>query len=617
MNCSNCQTELPAGARFCMNCGQPVESMTEVDEERRQRLASAAPPMLVEKAQAANRLSGERRIVTALYLDVVGSRALIQKLGQAAAEEIIFAGLDLACPIIYRYEGTIAQLQEDEMLVFFGAPVAHEDDPVRAVRAALEMLDSIRLYAQQVKTEHQVDFAMRISLSTGPVSIGLVDAHLKYEYTALGGTLNLAAQLEATKQEMSILVSESTHRFIAPFFECRDLGYVYKMAAEDKESEKIHIYEVLGLRATPGEVRGLVGLESPMVGRARELATLVQLSRAVQAGLGRAVLIQGEPGLGKTRLLREWKNTVENSQPRPKIRWIEGRCTSYSQENAYSLVSSLLHAMCGVPVTASEAEMRVALIELLESVLPGPDTLLDVYPYLGQVLNLKLEGEALERVRQLDPQAHLAQGQAALRRLLVAMAARQPLVIVLEDLHWADPTSVAFLSPLIALAGTEPILFCLVMRVERESAGRRLVVAGREALGSRLSNITMEALNTTESRQLVSNLLAIEALPESIRDLILQRAEGNPFFVEEVIRMLIDRQAIVQVNGRWQAGVNIYNIDIPDNLQGLLLARIDRLPEEVKETLRVAAVIGRQFPLKVLEHILNRQAEIEPGQEMP
>jgi len=586
-----------------MNCGQAVESTTASDEERRQRLASAAPQPLVEKAQAANRLSGERRIVTALYIDVVGSRALAQKLGQNTAEEIIYAGLDLACPIIYRYEGIIAHLQEDELLVFFGAPVAHEDDPLRAVRAALELLEAIRAYAQSTMEKYSVDFGVRISLSTGPVQLGPVSNDLKYEYTALGGTLNLAAQLEAAKRAMSVLVSESTYRFIAPFTPCEDLGWVDSTTGSGRQPERIHIYQVTGLLDVAGKTRGLGGLVSPMVGRQRELAVLVQLSRFVQAGLGRAVLIQGEPGLGKTRLVQEWKIATREADQSKVLRWIEGRCYSYGQEMAYHLVQSLLHSMIGTQVTASEVETRSALHRLLE--LLFPNDWLEIYAYLGHLLNLKLEGEALARVQQLDPQAHQEQAQAALRRLLAALAARQPLVIVLEDLHWSDPSSVSFLSPLLSLAASEPILFCLVMRVERDSAGRRLVTAAREVLGNRLSTINLEALNPADSRKLVSNLLEVEALPDAVREMILQKAEGNPFFVEEVIRMLIDRHAIIQVNGQWQSEVNIETIEIPDNLHGLLLARIDRLPDEVKETLRVAAVIGRQFPLKVLEYILS------------
>ena len=592
-----------------MNCGQPVAAASTADELRMKRMVSSAPQLLVEKAQAANRLSGERRIVTALFIDVVGSRMLTQKLGQHNAEEIIFAGLDIACPIVYRYEGTITHLQEDELLVFFGAPIAHEDDPIRAVRAALEVLSAIKAYAQTIKESHGVDFEVRISLSTGPVQTTPIGDDLQYTYSALGGSLNLAAHIEATKRSMCVMVSESTYRYIAPIFECFDLGQVETSVTEHGAVQKIHMYEVKGLLSAPGQIRGLVGLGSSMVGRLAELGTLIQLSQVVQAGLGRAVAIQGEPGIGKTRLIQEWKKTVEETTPPGTVRWLEGRCYSFGQEMAFHLVSSLLPSLIQLPVTTSEPERRAAFQNLVEKLFPNRSQQMEVYPVLGYLLGLKLEDEALERVRYLDAQAHFTQGQSAMRQLLIALAAQQPLIIILEDLHWADPSSVSFLSSLLNLAAGEPILFCLVMREEREAAGMDLVRAAREALGGRLNTINLTALNATESRQLVANLLEIEALPEATRDLILRKAEGNPFFVEEVIRMLIDRGAITQVNGSWLAGVDINEVDIPDNLQGLLRTRIDRLPDEVKQTLRIAAVIGRRFSLKVLAHILNENWE--------
>jgi class 3 adenylate cyclase len=604
--CNNCQKELPADARFCMNCGQPIAGTTPSDEQRRQRLAAAAPQDLVEKARAANRLSGERRIVTALFIDVVGSRLLSKQMGQLVAEEIIYAGLDLACPIIYKYEGTIAHLQDDEMLVFFGAPVAHEDDPVRAVRAGLEILEVIQAFAQTVRQERNIDFAVRIALSTGPVKIGLVGDDLRYQYSALGGTLNLAAQLEAIKLANCVLISESTHRFIAPFCNCEDLGELAIPPGPGGASTRF--FNVKSLQAVPGQLRGLAGLHSPMVGRTHELAVLVQLSQAVQAGLGRAVLIQGEPGMGKTRLIREWQSAVQASSAPQAIKWIQGNSYSYDRATPYHLVFSLLRSLIQTPETANEPETRAAYENLLDQLFPAGVERLEVHPYLGQLLGIKIEGEPAERLRHLDPEGFMARGQEAMRRLLIRLASRQPLVIIMEDLHWADPSSVNFLSPLLALAATEPILICLVMRPERESDGRRLLTTAREALGDRLSSITLEALNPNDSRQLVTNLLEIETLPDAVRELILEKAEGNPFFVEEVIRMLIDRGAIINMNGHWQSGVNIADIEIPDNLQGLLLARIDRLPEDVKQTLRIAAVIGRQFPLRVLEYILDPES---------
>lgn len=611
MICPNCQTELPSGARFCMNCGQPIQASSPLDQMRSDRLAAAAPESLVEKARAARKVAGERRTVTALYLDVVNSTGILDRLGAEVWAHVLNQAFDRCSAVIYKYEGTIAHVQEDELLAFFGAPVAHEDDPVRAIRAALDVQEIIRQFDQEVTQTYGCQFLVRLSLSTGPVTIGPVGDQLQYEYSALGGTINQVIQVEAAKLPMSVLVTADTYRFIQPFFDCTDLGEI-----EEKDFNRaVHIFRVDGAKAAPEMSRGLVGLHSPMVGRQPELAALLQLNQFVTAGLGRAVLILGEPGMGKTRLIAEWKAASLAGSGGSDFRWVEGRCLSYGQRLAYHLILSMLYSLIGLPGTSEEPERRAALCTLFEAfskesysadLLPG---LLDVYPYLAHFLSLALDEDEKEQIRNLEPQAFQAQVLAGIKRLLLAMAARQPLVLVLEDLHWADPSSVDFLMQLLPLASTGRILFCLVMRPERSAPGWRLVTAARGVLGGGLTEINLSALSEMETRKLVSNLLEIEALPEQTRNLILKKADGNPFFVEEVIRMLIDRKAIVQRQGKWHTEKKISSVEIPDNLQGLLLARIDRLPEDVRHTLRVAAVIGRQFPLKVLELVLARERQ--------
>jgi class 3 adenylate cyclase len=600
-HCAGCQGVLPGGARFCPHCGQPVLASTPADDARLSRLAAAAPAGLVEKVRAAEHLAGERRPVTVLFADVVGSRALAEQVGAETWTEMVNSALDRVTPAIYRYEGTIARLVGDGLWAFFGAPVAHEDDPVRAVRAALDLLEAARDYAREVRERHGVEFAVRACLHTGQVVTGSVGDDLRYEYQAAGGAVNLASRLKFAAQPMTVLVSQSTHRFIEPVFDCTDLGPLQGSSRE----EPLRVYRVQGPRIRPGPTRGLApaGLESPMVGRDRELETLTQLCGAVQAGLGRVVLVVGEPGLGKTRLIAEWKAAAKALGYKPAPLWAEGRCLSYGQGWAYHLLVHLLRSVLGVTESADEPETRAALLTLSQDLFG--ESWRECYPYLAHLLMLKLEDAAQARVQMLDPQALQARYLEALRRLLVALTGRQPVMLVFEDLHWADPSSVELLTKLLPLVAAAPLLVCLVSRPDRDAPGWKLVTSAREVLGGSLTEITLDSLSERHSRQLVANLLEIEALSEGVRALILQRAEGNPFFVEEVIRMLIDRGAVVQVDGGWHAGAEIESLEIPDNLQGLLLARIDRLPDDVKLTLRVASVIGRQFPVRVLAQVLE------------
>jgi class 3 adenylate cyclase len=602
--CANCQSELSLDARYCMHCGHPVRTQTAQDEAQLNRLTAAAPAPLAEKVRSAASLSGERRIVTVLHVDVVKSTAIAAEVGEEVWAAIMTRAYDRFAQIIYRYEGTIAHLLGDALVAFFGAPVMHEDDPIRAVQAALDAINAIKDYAREVLEKYDVEFNVRACLNTGPIVIGPVGSDLRYDFTPVGGVVNLAARMKFTALPMTVLISETTFPFVSPLFECTDLGLI---DVTDR-LEPVRVYQVSGSKTLPGSMRGLSGLESPMVGREVELKSLLNLCDAVRAGLGRAAVIIGEPGIGKTRLISEWKAAVMAETNMRVPLWVEGRSLSYGQGLAYHLIADLLHSLIGIPSAASEPETHLALLSLLEDLFGEVDTspeINDVYPYLGHMLSLKLEEDALEKVQSIDPQTLQTRYLFTLRHLFLALTAKRPLVIVLEDLHWADPSSVELLIKLLPVATSASLLFCLVTRVEPGSPGWKLVTAAREILGSSLTEISLAALSKNDSRQMVSNLLKVEALPEKTRSLILKKSEGNPFFVEEVIRLLIDRGAIVRINGDWVAGEHVEQIEIPDNLQGLLLARIDRLPEEVKNTLRIASVIGRQFPVKVLEQVLG------------
>lgn len=598
--CSNCGTALPANARFCMNCGQPVGESTAVEQDRLTRLALSTPRNLVKKIRAASHMAGERRVVTALFADVVDSTALAESMDPEEWTTIMNSAFARLIPSVYDYEGTVARLMGDAVLAFFGAPLAHEDDPQRATRAALDMIRTAREYAQEVRKTHGIEFALRVGLNTGSVVVGAVGGDNVYEYTAMGDAVNLAARMQSAAKAMTVLISEYTYRFIAPVFDVSDLGEIEVKG----KSEPVHVYEVQRPKTAPSSTRGLAGLVSPMVGRDKDLQTLLQVSAAVESELGRVVVIVGEAGLGKSRLISEWKaeSAIRSKVPQP-LQWLEANCLSYGQGLAYHLLLDLLRACINIAATANEPETRTALTALTEDLFG--DAMIEVYPYLGHLLGLKLEGDANVRVQQLDPQALQSQYLAAIRKLLVAMAARRPLGLIFEDIHWADPSSIELLTRLLSLATGAPILFCFVTRPDRDSHGWKLISAARETLGAGLNEIALSALSEEDSRQLVSNLLEIEALPDHIRKIILEKAEGIPFFVEEVIRMLMDRGALIKQNDQWIAGEELNKVEIPDNLQGLLLARIDRLPDEAKHTLRVASVIGRQFPLRVLEQVLN------------
>jgi class 3 adenylate cyclase len=595
-HCLNCQAELPPNARFCMNCGQAAPPASAAAAAPAAPAAVPTRPVIPAVAPpAASPMAGERRMVTVLFADISGFTALSEKMDPEQVRGLMNACFDRLVPSVEKYGGVVDKFIGDEIMALFGAPVAHEDDPTRALRASLEMMETL----EQFNEQHGVRLGMHAGVNTGLVVSGGIGSQGRQQYSVMGDAVNLAARLEDASTTGEILVGPDTHRLTAPLFNYEALPPI----ALKGKAEPVAVYRLLGLKERPGRIRGLAGLSSPMVGRQGELNAMLQLGEAVQAGLGRVAVLVGEPGLGKSRLLAEWRAALTERYP-ATFRWAEGNCVSYGQGLAYHLLIDLLRSLIGVNVSAGEHETAEAL-EALSRRLFG-ETALDVYPYLAHLLSLPLEGPALERVRMLDPQALQAQYLSSLRQLGRSLASSGPLVLVLEDIHWADPSSTDLLVKLLSLASETAILFCFTTRPERDAPGWKLVTAARELMGASLAELSLQTLSEHDSRELIANLLEIEALPETVRALILRKAEGNPFFVEEVIRMLIDRSLIVRSGQGWKATGEIENVEIPDNLQGLLLARIDRLPEEVRHTLRVASVIGRQFSVRVLEGLKKR-----------
>jgi class 3 adenylate cyclase len=578
-----------------MSCGQALSDPSEGDETLQVRLAAAAPAPLIDKMRAA-RLSGERKPVTAIFADVVGSTSLAETMDAEDWTVLINEAFDLMSKAVFRYEGTIAQLQGDAMVVFFGAPVAHEDDPERAVRAALEMVAETDEFARQLKADRGIDFRIRAGINSGPVLVGNVGSDLRYGYTALGDAMNVAARMEAAAEAGTVVISATTYRFVADAFDVADLGEITVKG----KAEPIQAYRVIGPKAVRGRRRGLgaVGLDSPMVGRSAELDALRSLFAVVAAGRGRVAVIVGEPGIGKSRLLTEFRTAIADANPT----WIEGHCVSYGRTLPYHLALDLVRTTFAIPFSASETETKARLDDGLNRLLGAEAA--DVAPYLQHLLALPLDKEAAERV-QFDPETLQGRYVASLHRVVRALAAHAPVVLVLEDIHWADPASVDLVLGLLPLVTQQPVLVLAAGRGETDAPGWKIVTQTRSVFGDALTELRLQPLTDNDSRTLVANLLEIESLPESVRNAILQRSEGNPFFVEEVIRMLIEKGAIVQHDERWVANETINAIEIPETLHGLLLARIDQLPELAKRSLRVASVIGRQFPVRVLESVLE------------
>ena len=602
-SCPRCDARVASDAKFCANCGQALAEPSSIDATIHSRLTAAAPTPLITKMRAA-RLTGERKPVTALFADVVGSTTLAEQMDPEDWTAMINEAFDLMSRAVFRYEGTIAQLQGDAMLAFFGAPVAHEDDPERAIFAALDMLEATAEFASQLKATQGVDFRIRAGINSGPVMVGNVGSDLRYEYTALGDAVNVAARMQTAAQAGTVLITEMTRRLTGDTFELEDLGGLEVKG----KAEPVHAYRVIARKATPARRRGLdsVGLDSPMVGREQPLRRLTDLLDIVEAGRGRVAFVVGEPGIGKSRLLAELRRVAEAPDDgRAPFRWIEGRCVSYGRNLPYHLLIDLMRSTLGIPFAADDDAARATLDQAVTGVLGGdPAEAADTSTYLAHMLGLPLRPDE-QSSAALPPDVMQGRYVAATHRLLRGLAASSPVVLVCEDIHWADPASIEVARQVMPLSAQLPILFIGALRAETDTPGWGLIGQARELFGELLTELRLDPLSEAESRTLIANLLEIESLPDAVRDLIMSRAEGNPFFVEEVVRMLIERGVIVSEDERWVATGEIAGVEIPESLHGLLLARIDQLPDTAKRSLRIAAVIGRQFPVRVLERVVT------------
>jgi class 3 adenylate cyclase/tetratricopeptide (TPR) repeat protein len=590
---------------------QRLEQAIEALEAQRAALGDAvvetALAPLREKLQALTSpapdgLQGERKRVTILLADVKESTALAERLPMEDWVEVMNHVFQILETEIYRFGGEVNQFRGDGLLAFFGAREVHEDDPERAVLAALAMQAAMGRYAATLAQEMDVEVLLRVGINTGEVVVTQVGDRRQYsEATAMGRAVALAARLESVAAPGSVLVSAATYRLARAGFEWEALGEISVKGI----AAPVSVYRPLARRAVPDKARGLAGLASPLVGRRSELRTLWDSVLRLLQGEGGVVTLVGEAGLGKSRLVSEVRRRARRRSD--GLRWVEGRCVSYGTASAYLLWRDVVRDLLGVTARTPADRVRERLDAHVAALCPEASE--DVTPSLVRLLAL---GESRD-----DPASEGAGVQhrvfEAVSRLVAAEARQAPLVIVCEDLHWADASSLALLTHLLPLIERVPLLFLCVFRPERQHGCWRLRDHVVRTFPRRHHDVHLRPLSAEHMQALLGNLLDLEALPERLRGRILDYAEGNPFYVEEIIRTLLDAGALVYdaEHGRWRARQRVDEIAIPDTLQGVLVSRIDRLPAMTKRVLQLAAVIGRLFQYRVLAAIAPANVDLD------
>ncbi|HEY8018712.1 MAG TPA: ABC transporter substrate-binding protein [Actinomycetota bacterium] len=544
-------------------------------------------------------LRDERRVVTALFADIVGSTPLSERLDPEDLKLIVADAIARMIGAVEAFGGTVKDLAGDGLLALFGAPIAHEDDVERAIRTGLRIVDDIAQFAAEVERGWGVGgFGVRVGVDTGLVVVGAIGAGGRVEYAALGDAVITAARLQSQAAPGTVLVGEETHRLAEPLF---SWGGPVTLTLKGKAAPVV-ARPVEAAAEGGATVRGLEGVETPMVGRERELEIGRAAVDAVLQGAGGILHLVGEPGIGKTRFLAELHDLVDEAPVRhAAATWIEGRCVSYGESMPYWPFRDLLHSWLGTSADEPELRLRVTLRRHVARLFE--DRADQIEPYLAPLLGLEPDPREAAHLAELSPEALQYRTFEVVRTLLSRLADDGPVVVALEDLHWADATSLQLLERLLGDTEHAALLLVLTMRPERDHPAWRVKEEAARDLPHRFREIGLEALSGDAGRELLDALIGRDTLPPEMARRILEPAEGNPFFLEELVRSLADAGALVRDHDAWRFD-HAVPIEIPPTVEKVILSRIDRLSPDAHTTLTAASVLGRQFGLPMLEALV-------------
>jgi class 3 adenylate cyclase/tetratricopeptide (TPR) repeat protein len=589
--CPGCGAEVPAGFRFCGQCGVPLQPLSAAPGSSPAPLRAAyTPKHLADKIlQSRSALEGERRQVTVLFADVAGFTSLAAKLDPEEVHTIINACFELITAEVHRFEGTINQYTGDGVMALFGAPIAHEDSARRAVHAALGIQRAVRDYAARMREERGPALAMRIGLNTGSVVVGRIGDDLRMDYTAVGDTTNLAARMQQNARPGSVVVTDATQRLIVGFFDTLDLGEVAV-----KGHEPVRAFEVLRERGPRsrieiGDERGL----SPFVGRDRELGVLLDRFADAAAGRGQVVFVAGEAGIGKSRLLHELRRAL--SARGDRMTWLEGQCVSFGQSIPFLPLIDQLRKNFGIEDFDGEPE----IIARVEHGLRRMGDLEAHAPFIRYLLSVD-PGDPV--IQTMDAASRRRAVFGALRALTLRGATLRPLVLVVEDLHWMDGSSEEYLTSLLDSIAAMPLMLILTYRVGYVPPfGTR----------SFQTTLTLTTLDERAALAVARGVLGAGDLPAEVTAALMEKAEGVPLFIEEVAKTLLDLGVLRRDGDQVMLVKGAGPISVPDTIQDIIMARLDRLGEAGKRTVQLASVIGRQFLVRLLNRVSGMSGELE------
>ena len=575
--CPSCKTVNLPEAKFCCQCGRVLSRTTaqpSIDEPDRAHHSEIVKGTLSQTG------TGERKHVTVLFSDVSGYTILTQRLDPEEVQDIMARMFHEITNVVARYEGFIEKFAGDAVMAVFGAIRAHEDDAIRAIITAREIHERVEAFSLRYEKQIGQKLTMHTGVNTGLVVTGNVDFD-KGTHGIAGAPLNIAARLCDLAKPGEILVGSETYRHALGYFNFMSLD----PANVKGVSEPIQVYRVISLIDLPKKIHRFHGLRAELIGRNPELELLAEALSRVRAGRGCLVSICGNAGTGKSRLVEEFK-TFTN---REKVNWREGQCYPYSCNFTYFPLIDLLNRTLGI----EESDTPELVKEKIESGLNFVEHNEEVIPYVASLYNF--EYSQLERI---SPETWRLRLQKAFLEILITMARRAPTVICLEDLHWADPSSLELIRFLLSDFRYPALVICVYRPSLHLFSNQQIA-----NLGESYTEIRIEDLSPAETEAMVGSLLKTEQLPIELKHFFREKAGGNPFYLEEIINSLVESERLINEKSKWVLRKKNGDLKIFSTVHGVIAARIDRLDVEMKGILQEAAVIGRSFSHDILSHI--------------
>ena len=586
--CSSCYIVNPADAKFCRKCGAALGAIEPASSLSPAAAAKTPRVEVTHERQMAENLEGERKTVTALFADIKGSTELMRDLDPEEARAIVDPVLQLMMAAVHRYGGYVAQSTGDGIFAIFGAPVAHEDHPQRALHAALAMQEELHRYAGRLRTEGKIPVEARVGVNTGEVVVRTIETGGHTEYTPVGHVTNLAARMQTAAPAGSIAASEATQRLCEGYFEFRALGPI----AVKGVREPVEVYEVVraGPLRTHFQLAARRGL-TRFVGREGELQQMKRALELARSGHGQLIAVVAEAGTGKSRLFYEFKVTLP-----VECKLLEAYSVSHGKASAWLPVLELLRGYFGIQDVDDSDTRREKVCGALEGLNPA---LQDTHPYLFALLGI-VDGP--DPLAQMDPQVKRRRTLDAIKRIFLSESLKQPVVVVFEDLHWIDAQTQALLDLLADSIPNSRVLLQVNYRPEYRHEWTNK---------SHYSQLRLDPLGGADGAAMLAALLGESIEVNPLKRLIAERTGGNPFFIEEMVQALFD-EGVLARNGAVKMTRSVSQLRLPPTVQGILASRIDRQPSEHKQLLQTLAVIGRESALGLIRQtVLGDVAQLE------